>query len=345
MRKLFHAKAAALALAAILAPGAASAETLVVSSWGGSWQQMIADTIAEKFTETTGADVEFVTGGTIDRLNKAKLAAGDPESDVTLTTSHVGWLYQSSDLFETLDYAKIPNAEAVFPEAKISPDHVGVWSYVYTIGYRPDLLPEGVDFDSWEDLWAPEMAGTLGLPDFDPSHIIAVSAILSGATPETWEKGQDKLLALKPSIKAFYTNDASSQQMMSAGETAVQVLLSGNAFYQMDQGVDLKLVIPKEGAIIGIDAIGIMKGTDKTELAYQFINAAFDPEVQAEIAAIKKLGPMVPGAPIDPAIAELPGVFTTTEQWDEQALVIDHKLRAEKLGEWKQWFTENMIAQ
>ena len=37
--------------------------------------------------------VEFITGGTIDRLNKAKLAKGNPESDITFTTSHVGWLY------------------------------------------------------------------------------------------------------------------------------------------------------------------------------------------------------------------------------------------------------------
>ncbi|SMF37285.1 putative spermidine/putrescine transport system substrate-binding protein [Tistlia consotensis] len=338
----------AAALAAVLAVGslqAARAETLLVSSWGGSWQEMIAKTIGKKFTETTGAKVEFVTGGTIDRLNKAKLAAGDPETDITLTTSHVGWLYQSSGLFETLDYARIPNAAKIFPEARISPGHVGVWSYVYTIGYRKDLLPEGLTFDSWEDLWSPKMKGLLGLPDFDPSHIIAVSAILSGADPQHWEKGQDKLLALKPSIKAFYTNDASSQQMMSSGETPVQILLSGNAFYQMGQGVDLALVIPKEGAVIGIDAIGIMKGTKKSELAYKFIDAAFDPEVQAEIASFKKLGPMVEGAPVDPAIARLPGVFTTAEQWKEQAIVIDHKLRAEKLGEWKQWFTEHMIAQ
>ena len=47
--------------------------------------------------------VEFITGGTIDRLNKAKLAKGNPESDLTFTTSHVGWLYANDGLFEELD--------------------------------------------------------------------------------------------------------------------------------------------------------------------------------------------------------------------------------------------------
>ena len=40
----------------------------------------------------------------------------------------------------------------------------------------------------------------------------------------TWEKGQGKLKELKPSFKAFYTNDANSQQLIANGETSVQVI-------------------------------------------------------------------------------------------------------------------------
>jgi len=39
-------------------------------------------------------------------------------------------------------------------EARISPYHLGAWAYVYTIGYRADLMPNA-KFDSWEDLWKP----------------------------------------------------------------------------------------------------------------------------------------------------------------------------------------------
>jgi putative spermidine/putrescine transport system substrate-binding protein len=75
-------------------------EKLVVSIWGGSWRDLIADTVAKKFTQDTGVPVDYITGGTIDRLNKAKLAKDNPESDITFTTSHVGWLYVDSGLFE-----------------------------------------------------------------------------------------------------------------------------------------------------------------------------------------------------------------------------------------------------
>jgi putative spermidine/putrescine transport system substrate-binding protein len=236
-------------------------DKLVISIWGGSWRDLVATTAAKKFKEQTGADVEFVTGGTIDRLNKAKLSRDNPESDITFTTSHVGWLYANDGLYEKLDLSKVPNAASLVEQAKISPFHIGTWAYVYTIGYRPDLMKD-VTFTSWADLWKPELKGKLAAPDFDPSHLIAVAAMLSGGDAATWEKGEAKLKELKPNFKAYYTNDANSQQLIANGETPVQVILSMNAYYMMGEGVPIKLVIPKEGAVLGIDTIGIMKGRE-----------------------------------------------------------------------------------
>jgi len=315
----------------------------VVSVWGGSWKDMVADIVAKKFTADTGVAVEFITGGTIDRLNKAKLAKDTPESDITLTTSHVGWLYATDGLYETLDLKKVPNAVNLVEEAKLSPYHIGTWAYVYTIGYRSDLV-KGMTFESWADLWKPEMKGMISVPDFDPSHVIAVSALLSGGSAADWEKGQARLIALKPNFKAFYTNDAQSQQLIANGETPVQIMLSMNAHYMIKEGVPIKLVIPKEGAVLGIDSVGIMKGSKNVENAYKFVNTLLDPQVQARIAEFKKGSPTVTNAKLDPETAKLPGVFTTPEQWKSQAIIIDHKLRSEKLGEWRKWFAENIMA-
>jgi len=332
-----------LALFALaIAMPAQAQDKLVVSIWGGSWRDLVAETVAKKFTKETGVPVEFVTGGTIDRLNKEKLAKGNPESDITFTTSHVGWLYANDGLFEQLDVSKIANAKNLADEARISPFHLGAWAYVYTIGYRADIMG-GMKFESWDDLWKPELKGKLAAPDFDPSHIIAVSALLSGGDAATWEKGQDKLKALKPSFKAFYTNDANSQQLIANGETPVQVVLSMNAHFMAGEGVPITVVIPKEGAILGIDTVAILKGTKKSELAYKFINTILDPAIQAEVAKIKKGSPVVLDAKVDPEIAKLPGVFTTADQWKSQAIIIDHKLRAEKTAEWRKWFAENIM--
>jgi putative spermidine/putrescine transport system substrate-binding protein len=344
MKRICMALAAlALFLALFLAPMQASAQDkLVVSVWGGSWRDMVDNLIGKKFTAATGVPVEYITGGTIDRLNKEKLAKGNPESDITFTTSHVGWLYANDGLYEQLDLAKVPNAKNLVAQARISPYHIGTWAYVYTIGYRPDLI-KGMAFESWADLWRAEVKGKLAAPDFDPSHLIVAAALLSGGDAATWEKGQAKLKALKPSFKAFYTNDANSQQLIANGETPVQVILSMNAHYMAGEGVPIELVIPKEGAVLGIDTVAIMKGSKKAELAYKFINVALDPQVQAEVAKLKKGSPVVLDAKLDPAIAKLPGVFTSADQWNKQAIIIDHKLRAEKTAEWRKWFAENIM--
>src|SRR4051794_29089297 len=101
MKRFLPALFAAIVGIAIAVPAQAQ-DKLVISIWGGSWRDLIAETAAKKFTAETGVAVEFVTGGTIDRLNKEKLAKGSPESDITFTTSHVGWLYANDGLFEQL---------------------------------------------------------------------------------------------------------------------------------------------------------------------------------------------------------------------------------------------------
>ncbi|WP_341644172.1 ABC transporter substrate-binding protein [Thauera sp. SDU_THAU2] len=327
---------------AIGASAAWAQEELVISTWGGSFRDLIEENIGKEFTRQTGVPVKYITGGTIDRLNKAKLASR-PESDITFTTSHIGWLYIDGGLFEKLDTSRIPNYSHLVDAARISDYHIGSWAYVYSIGYRPDIVPPSVKFESWNDLWNPALKGRIAAPDFDPSHLIAVAALLSGGDAATWEKGQDKLKALKPNFKAFYTNDANGQQLIATGETPVQVLLSMNAYHMAGQGVNIKVAMPREGAVLGVDTMGIMKGSTRTELAYKFMDIALSPEVQSKIVAYKKASPVVDNATVSPEDASLPGVFTTKEQWDTQAIVIDHKLRAEKTADWRKWFTENIM--
>ena len=333
---------AGLVLSAMFAGAARAEDALVISTWGGNFRDLIDKYIGQEFTKETGVPVKYVTGGTMDRLNKAKLAT-TPESDITFTTSQVGMLYADSNLFEKLDTSKIPNYAHVVKQARISPYQIGSWAYLYTIAYRPDLVPSTITFNSWNDLWNPALKDKIAAPDWDPSHIITVAATLSGGDAATWEKGEAKLKALKPNFKAFYTNDANSEQLISTGETPVQIMLSMNAYYMIGQGSPIKLVIPKEGAILGVDTMSVMKGSTKADLAYKFMNIALSSEAQAKIVAAEKTSPVVDDASVDPKDAALPGVLTTQAQWDKELIVIPDKLRAEKMAEWRKWFTENMM--
>ena len=129
------------------------------------------------------------------------------------------------------------------------------------------------DITRWSDLWKPSLKGKIALPDFDPSHIITIAALMEGGNELTWEKGQERLKQLKPSIVAFYSTDAQSQDLMKTGQAPVQVMLSVNAYHLQEQGIAVKLVQPTDyPGIVGIDTMAVMAGTKRADAAHQFIN-------------------------------------------------------------------------
>ena len=318
------------------------AEPLVVSVWGGNWKDTIDRIVARPFTAQTGVPVEFEVGGTIDRLAKARVAKGNPLVDLTFTTSHVARLYISDGLFAPLDMAKLPNARELAPEAIRSAYHIGGWAYVYTIVYRPDLVKE--DITRWSDLWRPALKGKLAMPDFDPSHIITIAALMEGGTEITWEKGQERLRQLKPSIVAFFSTDAQSQDLMKTGQAPVQVMLSVNAYHLQEQGLPVKLVQPADfPGIVGIDTMAVMAGTKKADAALQFINLALSREIQTQLVEGLKAGPVNGGASVPAKLRGQPGIFLTPAEWKECGYIMNDEARAKTLPAWREWFTANIV--
>jgi len=318
-------------------------EPLVVSVWGGNWKDTVERVVAKPFTAATGTPVEFEVGGTLDRLAKARVSKGKPLIDVTFTTSHVGRLYISDGLYQTLDLAKLRNVKQLYREAIRSDYHLGVWAYVYTIAYRSDLVTTPIT--KWADLWNPAFARKIGLPDFDPSHIIVVSALLDGGNERTWQKGLERLKRLKPNIAAFYSTDAQSQDLMKTGEAPVEVMLSINAFHLQGSGVPVKLVSPTDvGGIVGIDTVGIMAGTTKAEAAYRFIDLLLSQDIQEQLVQAFKAGPVNARAAVPAALRGQPGIFTSPREWKEDAYIMDDEVRAKNLPAWKDWFNANIVA-
>jgi len=337
--------AAVLGLAIFLFAGSLSisfaAEPFVVSIWGGHWKEVIDKAVCVPFAQKTGLKVEFDVGETTDRLARARATKGNPQVDVVFTTSHVARLYASEDLSETIDVKKLSHAKDLLKIAFKSPTTVAPYATIYTIAYRTDMIKRPIT--SWEDLWSPDLKGKIILPAFDPSHIIVVSALLSGGNEFDWEKGWEKLKALKGQVVAFYATGIQSIEMMRRGEAAVGLMNSPNIFSVQKEGVPVAMVIPKEKAIVTTDAVTVMKGTKKLEAAHQFIDILFSPEAQAGIAMGFNVPPMNPKAVIPKEIAERPGIFTKPEDWAGKAYLIDDGQRAKMLDTWREKFRRDIM--
>jgi putative spermidine/putrescine transport system substrate-binding protein len=239
--------------------------------------------------------------------------------------------------------AKLPNARDLAKEAFRSDSHIGTWAYVYTIAYRPDQTP--FEIKKWSDLWDPRLKGKVGLPDFDPSHIITIAALLEGGDEINWQKGSEKLKQLKANVAAFYSTDARSQDLLKTGETPVQVMLSINAFHLQEQGLNVKIITPTDRpGIVGIDTVGIMAGTKKADLAHQFIDVALSKDIQEQLVQTFKAGPTNMKAAVPAKLRGQPGVFTTPAEWKERGYIMNDDARAKTLAAWKEWFNANVVA-
>ena len=325
-----------------LAAAAQAADPLVISVWGGNWKDTLERVVAKPYTAKTGIPVEFEVGGTIDRLAKARVAKGNPLVDLNFTTTHVARLYISDGLYAPLDMAKIPNAKEIAREAVRSEYHLGSWAYVYTVVYRPDLVKE--DITRWSDLWKPSLKGKIAMPDFDPSHIITIAALMEGGNELTWEKGQDKLRQLKPSIVAFYSTDAQSQDLMKTGQAPVQVMLSVNAYHLQEQGIAVKVVQPADyPGIVGIDTMAVMAGSKRADAAHRFIDLVLSKEIQTQLVESLHAGPVNPGATVPAKLKGQPGIFVTAAEWKERGYIMNDEARAKTLPAWREWFTANIV--
>ena len=332
----------ALLIVPLLASAASAQNALVVSIWGGNWKDTVEKVVAKPFTAKTGIPVEFEVGGTIDRLAKARVAKGSPLVDLNFTTTHVARLYMSDGLYEKLNMAKIPNSKEIAREAFRSEYHLGSWAYVYTVVYRPDLVKE--EITKWSDLWNPALKGKIAMPDFDPSHIITIAALMEGGNEVNWQKGEGKLKQLKSSIAAFYSTDAQSQDLMKTGQAPVQVMLSVNAYHLQEQGIAVKIVQPRDyPGIVGIDTMAVMAGTKKADAALQFINFALSKETQSELVKALRAGPVNTSASVPPSLAGQPGIFVTPVQWKERGYIMNDEVRAKNLPAWREWFTANIV--
>ncbi len=318
-----------------------AADPFVVSIWGGHWKEVIEKATSGPFTQKTGIKLEYDVGETTDRLARARATKGKPQADVAFTTSHVARLYASEGLVETIDPKKLTHARNVVKETFRGPSSVAIYGTIYTICYNTDVIKRPIT--SWEDLWSPELKGKIILPAFDPSQIIVVSALLSGGNEFNWEKGWEKLKALRDNVVAFYSTGIQSMEMMRRGEAAVGVINSPNIFRLQQEGLPLKLVIPKEKAIMNMDVITILKGTKNLDAAHQYIDILLSPEAQATIAVGFNGTPMNPKAPLPKEVAERPGIFTKPEQWAAQAYIIDEMQRATMLDAWKEKFRRDIM--
>ncbi|MEO8559149.1 MAG: ABC transporter substrate-binding protein, partial [Rhodospirillales bacterium] len=276
-----------LATAMLLCGGAAFAQqqqsdvTIKVGNYGGQFTATQKKYAGDLFTRRTGAKIQYIDANPSDHLAKLIASKGrEAPYDVVYLDLDVQANAIKAGVLEKFDNNMVPNYKFIYDEAK-NHDGYGPGMMIYTIGiaynaqkFKEAGIPEPT---SWSDLWDPRLAGKVMIPDLSSiqgrAFLIAISRLMGGDETHP-EKGIEKIGQLK--YHSIYTSSVQVEALFPTGDIWAAPFADGRTWGLIDKGVPLKYLRPKEGAVVGMGMLDVVKGSKHQKEAYEYIDAVLD---------------------------------------------------------------------
>ena len=277
--------------------GGTGGGTLRVSAWSGTNETVFREVIKPRYEEQTGNTLE-VTGNWQGILSKIRQSpSDDPPFDVTVGVGRTNYLGEQDDLWEPVEYDNLSNAGAIkprlreYPMAETGvPVAYGVHAYVYnedTASWTPE---------SWADVQS-SAAENLALPSDFWLKLFMMAALLRDDEPladEVYDRSyMDGLLETIEGLPVSTFYQGTQQLWTALGEGLADV---GHYFFayglkraQTTDEYPIGVTVP-EPTTGYIDYYQIVRGTDRKQMAEEFIDFLLDPEIQSAYASEFNLG-------------------------------------------------------
>ncbi|WP_294387382.1 ABC transporter substrate-binding protein [uncultured Clostridium sp.] len=315
------------------AEGESSNKKLVISTWGLN-EDVLKETVFKPFEEEYGVEIVLEVGNNSERLTKMK---NNPNSQIDITYLAESFAEQGIEagIFEELDYSKIPNAEKLNSKAQTTVERgFGPAYTLNSIGIVVDPSA-GIEINSWEDLWKPELANKIAIPDITTTNgpaIVEIAAEKAGVDVQTdnGEAAFKELEALKPNIVKTYSKSSDLANMFASGEI-VAAIAADFAYGNIAKAKpEVTYVVPESGTYLNFNTININKNSKNKELAYEFINYALSEEVQERTAKALSESPVN----TDVELTEEEATNLTYGSVVDNAKIIDFKFVNTLMDEW-----------
>lgn len=319
MRLGFTGLVALAATASILSFSARAEEEKVLNVY--NWSDYVAPDTLEKFTQATGIKVNYdVYDG--NEILSTKLQAGRSGYDVVFPSASPFLAQQiKAGTYRKLDKSKLPHYGNLDPAVMKTLDGVADPGNLYAvpymiaatgIAYNVDKLAKvapGLKPDSWSVLFDPAIvskAKSCGVSLLDtPIEAFAAALLYRGHNGASLATDDLKLAAetvkaIRPSLKYFhsskYINDMANGDTCLAQGYVGDLVQARNRANEANKGVHLAIFIPKEGAVINIDAAAIPADAPHPDNAHKFIDFLLQPEIIAAVSDTTGYANAVPAA-------------------------------------------------
>ena len=270
--------AAAISAAAFMLGGCGNSEPteyLTVFNYG---EYMDPDVI-DQFTEETGIGIKYEEALTPEELY-AKYSSGAISYDLVCSSDYMIQRLIREGEAQKVDFSSMEYADNIgdrfweFSRA-FDPNNEYALPYFYgTVGILYDTAKVDGEIDSWGVLFDGSYKDDIIMQNSQRDTFMITLKYL-GYSLNTSDESElrealDLLIRQKPDVQAYLVDEARDEVV--AGNAAMAVVYSGEAYLGHEYNEDLAYVVPKEGSNVWIDSWIVTRNCTNTEAAQKFLD-------------------------------------------------------------------------
>lgn len=263
----------------ILAAAAAAEQvTLVVTSYGGAYDEVFTEYVVKPFQEDyPNVTVELAPYAGVTQLEAQKER---PTLDVVQLDDFDIIDAAMKGLLSPMSSVNVSNWDALYPQAFLTVDDTvygltnvfGAWG----IAYNTDYVSEPA---SWQVFWDEQYSQRIAMMDaWIPDMLMA--AIAFGGDADNMEPAWDALRDLSPSVRQFYSSFSAPQALLESEEVWLASWFDGRTYALQAAGTPVDFAVPEEGGILIRGGLGVVAGSGNSEIAEAFVDYAMALEAQ-----------------------------------------------------------------
>jgi putative spermidine/putrescine transport system substrate-binding protein len=270
-------------------------KSIVVVSFGGTYQDAQRKCYYEPFEAATGIKVVEDTIATAAKI-KAMVDAKTVTWDVCELPSPNLLTLHGEGYLEDIDYGVVPKAD-LFEQA-VLPGGTGIFNYSWVLAFNTKhFRKDGKYPKSWTDFWnvrdfpGPRAvdAGNRGIAPLE--FALMADGVAPGKVyPIDVERAWRSLDRIKPAVTKWPTSFAQHMQLLQDGEVVMTTASSNRVVPAMRAGAPLDFVWNQ--GLLDTTYLAIPKGSKSRAEALKFIAFSTQARPQAELMKLQPGGPV-----------------------------------------------------
>jgi putative spermidine/putrescine transport system substrate-binding protein len=302
-------------------PAGAASQPVTVYGFGGAWKKAALEAFANPFTQQTSIPVRYQ-----DPFIFAKLMAMHQAHAMQIDTSPIQGeeLYQAqkAKMMTPLDFSVIDRS-AIDPRQIHLENSIGSHTLSYVICYSKKKWPGEHHPASWADFWnVDKFPGRRALRGSDELWTVEAALKADGVKdsefyPLDVDRAFRSLDRIKPHIKAWWSDNSLSQQLIEQGDVDLIGMMCGRATESIrDHHAPFEMVWNEAICEGGAEGWIVPVGSPNPKGGMKFLDFVGRAEYQAVFARLIYYGPQNPKAYdlIDPQLAKLLPTYPANEK-------------------------------